>query len=37
MDFRLPDIQGHEALRQIRAADFDLPVVILSDTATAQS
>ncbi len=37
MDFRLPDIQGHEAVRQIRAADFNLPVVILSELAPPQA
>jgi two-component system cell cycle response regulator CtrA len=34
MDFRLPDMQGHEAVRQIRSAEFNLPVVILADAAT---
>lgn len=37
MDFRLPDVPGHEAVRQIRAAEFNLPVVVLADSAPAEA
>lgn len=37
MDYRLPDMQGQEAVRQIRAADFNLPVVILADMVPPQA
>jgi two-component system cell cycle response regulator CtrA len=33
MDFRLPDMAGHEAVRQIRAAEFNLPIVMLADAS----
>jgi two-component system cell cycle response regulator CtrA len=37
MDFRLPDAPGHEAVRQIRSAEFNLPLVVLAESAPPES
>jgi two-component system cell cycle response regulator CtrA len=37
MDLHLSDVPGHEVVRMMRAAEFKVPVMILADTATAQS
>lgn len=37
MDLHLADVPAYEVVRTIRAAEFKVPVVILADTATAQT
>ena len=37
MDLQLSDMPGHEVVRMMRAAGFTVPVMMLSDTATAQA
>jgi two-component system cell cycle response regulator CtrA len=37
MDLHLADMPGHEVVRTMRAADFKVPVLMLSDTATPQA
>lgn len=37
MDLQLADVPGYEVVRMIRAAEFKVPVVMLSDTAPAQA
>lgn len=37
MDLRLSDVPGHEVVRMMRAAEFNVPVLMLADTATPQA
>lgn len=37
MDLQLPDMPGYEAVRQMRAAEFSLPVVLVAEAATPQA
>ena len=37
VDAHLQDMPGHEMIRLVRAARFDVPAVVVADTATAQA
>ena len=37
VDMHLSDMPGHEMVRMARAAGFNVPVMVMSDTATAQA